>query len=117
MVNVMTENMTLDSWYIQQSQLMNKLDRIASKYGLSFLQYKILLQIECYKSSSPTDIAKGLKLSRTSVSRSLKGLQKKEMIGRIYGNSDDQRKVEIRVTPSAKKIIEKLSNDLLEVKI
>lgn len=104
----------IDNWFIKQTKMFNKLDKCASKYGLSFLQFDILLHISEDEYSSPTEIAQTLELSKTSVSRVLKALQRKNLIIKQHDAFDDNRRIDVKITSAGQLIVEELSTEIVE---
>ncbi|GKQ42476.1 hypothetical protein RD055328_03990 [Companilactobacillus sp. RD055328] len=111
-----TDNMkSLDNWFIKQSKMLNKLDKLANEYKISFLQYNVLLHIKQRGSISPTEIAEAIETSKASISRILRVLQKKGLVDRSYGSTQDRRKIMVSITEEAEIIIEKLTKKIAEI--
>lgn len=102
----------IDYWYKMNSKIKANLDKISYRYDLSYLQFSFLLNISENNCTTPTEITDKLLVNRTSVSRVLKILQKKNLVTKNYGKNADQRIIEIQVTESGIEKVNKLKKEL-----
>ncbi|MGR3741938.1 MarR family winged helix-turn-helix transcriptional regulator [Companilactobacillus sp. DQM5] len=102
----------LNNWYKDQNFLKNKLNQITLKNGLTFSQFSVLLCITEAEISTPTDITNELHTSRSSISRTIRGLQQRELVAKIYGTDNDQRKIILQVTKKGSEVLDKTKKDL-----
>lgn len=107
----------IELWYVNSLRKMNELEKRTYKQNVSFAQYTIMLSIleDTRKYSSPSEIAERVSMAKSSISRALKSLQKKGFISKSYGETEDQRKVEIRVTNEGKNIVNRIKKEFNEL--
>ncbi|MDO1605324.1 MarR family transcriptional regulator [Lactobacillus sp. YT155] len=104
-------------WYSTNSSIVQKLEGVTRKSGISFMQYCCLLTIDGSDCATPTSIAESLSLSKSSVSRTLKSLNHKDLIQKRYGESSDQRIIKMFVTEEGSKVIKDVNSKLIKKEV
>lgn len=77
--------------------------------NISWLQYDILLQLSKDKQILPSKLSDTLGISRTKLSKALKGLKVSGHIQQLP-NQDDGRELFTSISPSGKKLLSDISN-------
>lgn len=99
-------------WYVDNVNKFNKLDNIAKRNDISFMQYEILSCIISHGFDSPSAIAEELRVSRASISRSLNRMMIKGYIEKVHGNPSDQRTITIKATESGFTVMKQVEEEL-----
>jgi len=81
-------------------------DKILKPSGLQITQFAVLIQVFILDSPSISQLAKGLVMDRTTLTRGLKPLESEGLIKIVSGN--DKRTHFVKLTPKGKSALEKI---------
>lgn len=104
--------------------LANAAERIADKglfsqFGLSATTGGVLLMVNMFPETTPTDVMKRFGCTRSNVTQRLDKLEKMKLLKRMANKGSDKRSVSLQLTPSGKKtagiLWEKVQNRATQV--
>ncbi|NVJ52207.1 MAG: MarR family transcriptional regulator [Campylobacteraceae bacterium] len=88
------------------NSVVNSLNKILSTYGIAIEQRATLEIIKYEPNVNQTKIAQLLGKDKTTISRSLNSLEKKELITRESDTQNDKRSNKIKLTKKGEKILD-----------
>ncbi|MSD83878.1 MarR family transcriptional regulator [Lactobacillus curvatus] len=93
---------SLVEWSNVARQLLNELENIVQKVGLTWGTFVILHQLYGKEYLTPEQFSQFDQISRPAISRKLNMLQSQNFIQKLRNNEKDQRKVRIYITEMGK---------------
>ena len=94
------------------NNVVNSLNKILSTYNIAIEQRATLEIIKYEPNVNQTKIAQLLGKDKTTISRSLNSLEKKEFITRESDTQNDKRSNKIKLTKKGEKILEETLHDV-----